>query len=113
MTAPSLFDEPGTDTLGPFQRHSSTSRRAALAAYPRTGAARERVLTFVTGQGAYGATDQEIQRALDMDPSTERPRRVELVDGGWLRAQHDADGGAVERPTLAGRAAQVWEVIPR
>ena len=67
---------------------------------------RRRVLAHLLACGARGATDQEIQDALSMDPSTERPRRVELVDDGLVRP------AAAVRPTRSGRAAQVWIAEP-
>lgn len=106
MNPPSLFD-PEANDLGPFQRHSATSRRAAIDAYPRTGTQRHRVLEFIRGRGDDGATDDEIQVALNLNPSSERPRRIELVEGGYVRAKV-VDGAAVERLTRWGSDAQVW-----
>jgi hypothetical protein len=37
-----------------------------------------------------------------MNPSTQRPRRVELVEGGWVE-----DSGE-RRPTRSGMDAVVW-----
>ena len=75
---------PEVDKPGGFVGHTATSRKAFLDVYPKTGTQRRRVLDFVQGQGGYGATDEEIQAGLNMSPNTERPRRVELVEGGWL-----------------------------
>lgn len=42
-----------------------------------------------------------------MNPSTERPRRVELVKGGWIR-----DSGKT-RKTHSGSEATVWIVTEK
>ena len=84
----------------PFQRHSPTSREAADL---ETGNLRSRVLRYIEERG--GATDEEAQLALGMSPSTQRPRRVELVQSGAVR-----DSGRT-RPTRSGRQAVVWEVV--
>ncbi len=54
-----------------------------------------------------GATDFEIQKASGLNPSTQRPRRIELVECGLVR-----DSGKT-RPTPSGRKAVVWEIIAR
>ena len=94
-----LFDSPP-----PAQRHSITSRDAAAKIEPNAKTLRAAVLQFLRGTDSYGATDEEIQRALDMNPSTERPRRIELVDAGLVR-----DSGST-RSTCSGRRAVVWVV---
>jgi hypothetical protein len=87
--------------LPAHQRHSTTSRAAARAAVPRVNELQARVLAFIRAQG--GATDNEIQDALDMNPSTQRPRRIELMERGLVR-----DSGR-KRKTPSGREAVVWE----
>jgi hypothetical protein len=81
--------------------HPDTSRLAALEVAPRTGTQRARVLDYIRTRGSRGATDAEIQHALGMNGNTERPRRIELVEGGWL-----TDSGL--RRTVSGRPAIVW-----
>jgi len=61
---------------------------------------------MVIQQSTHGRTDEEIQRMLKLNPSTQRPRRIELVQAGKVR-----DSGRT-RKTKSGRAATVWEVIP-
>lgn len=85
----------------PFQSHSPTSRAAATAAAPSAQTTRSRVLQIVRANGPM--TDQQIQDALKMDPSTERPRRVELVNDGFIEAQG-------EGTTKTGRKAVLWGV---
>jgi hypothetical protein len=61
------------------------------------------VLSFIRDAGWYGVTDQEIQEGLTMNPSTERPRRVELVNLGLVvpSIRH--------RFTAKGSRARVWK----
>lgn len=95
---------PDANRLGKFQNPDSgaavTQRQAAILAFPGTGTQRRRVLDHIARTG--GATDEEMQQALDMNPSTQRPRRVELVDDGWVE-----DSGRT-RKTPSGRDAVVW-----
>jgi DNA-binding IclR family transcriptional regulator len=65
---------------------------------------REAVLNLLTRKMG-GMTDEEIQRALKLNPSTERPRRIELVQAGKVR-----DSGRT-RKTASGRAATVWAAV--
>lgn len=92
--------------------HSPTSKAAAEAIEPKIGSLRRQVLDYLRHCGVSGATDDEMQLpkelgGLDMDPSTQRPRRIELVNTGWVR-----DSGK-RRKTRSGRLAVVWEdVLP-
>lgn len=87
----------------PYQRGSETSREAAESIEEAGGALRGRVLGALRTRGAM--TDGELQEFLAMDPSTERPRRVELVRMGLVR-----DSG-VRKPTPSGRRATLWEAV--
>jgi hypothetical protein len=90
----------------PYQAHSETSREAAELIEPSSSTLRGRVYAFVSECGEEkGATDDEMQVALRMNPSTQRPRRVELWRAGLVR-----DSG-VKRPTRTGRRAVVWVVV--
>ena len=51
-----------------------------------------------------GLTDEEMQRRLGMNPSTQRPRRIELARRGLVVA----DG---TRKAASGRWATVWRSI--
>lgn len=90
-----LFDRPR------YVSGSKTSQDAATSI--RSGAAtlRTRVLNYLRDRRD-GATDDEMQWALGMNPSTQRPRRVELCVEGLV-----VDSGK-RRPTKSGRAATVW-----
>ena len=89
----------------PFQAHSATSREAAEQIEGDAGTLRQHVLKFLQQCGKLGATDEEIQRALKMNPSTERPRRIELRKGGLV-----VDSGRY-RLTRSKRRATVWVVL--
>jgi len=52
--------------------------------------------------GDYGWTDEELQIQLTWNPSTERPRRIELMDYGFVY-----DSGRTRR-THSNRKAVVW-----
>lgn len=84
---------------------SVSSLRAAKAAVEWAPSARVEVLAYLLLEPE-GATDEEIQRDLRMNGSTERPRRVELVELGLVR-----DSGGTGR-TRSGGKATVWEAIP-
>ena len=81
---------------------TDTQAKAAAFAFPKSGTARRKVYEFIRDH--HGATDEETQRYLDMNPNTERPRRKELQDAGFIR-----DSGK-RRDTISGTAAIVWEV---
>ena len=86
----------------PFVAGSDTSEAAAEAIEPNAGTLRAEVLAFLRVCGSAGATDEEIQNDLYMNPSTQRPRRVELVNGGFVFKSNR------RRPTNSGRQATVW-----
>jgi hypothetical protein len=97
---------PGDDSPGKVRRGArKTSADAAVLAEPRTGTNRRAVLDAVAAVArdprTVGLTDVEIQRATGINPNSARPRRVELVDGGWL-----ADSGVTREHF--GREHTVW-----
>jgi hypothetical protein len=65
-----------------------TSNRAAHAVLPRSGVQRRRVLDAVVqvarNPNIVGLTDVQLAHATGLPANSVRPRRVELVDGGWL-----------------------------
>jgi hypothetical protein len=105
-TLPPYENETMTEIHGnpylPAQMHSDTSIAAAEAALPNAGTQRWHVLELLRAFPDYGMTDEEIQDALDMNPSAERPRRIELVNAGLV-----IDSGE-RRETSSGRKATVW-----
>lgn len=95
------------DPYLPYQRGSETSLLAAEE-MPRERALilRERVYRAIADAGERGMTDDELQVELALEGSTERPRRVELVQSHRI-----VDSGAWRR-TRSGRRAAVWIVAP-
>ena len=85
------------------QRHSDTSKAAAADIAPAAGTLRAQVLAFIDSRGAKGATDEEIAQGTGINPSTARPRRVELATRGLIVK-------AGTRKTASGRMADVWIV---
>ena len=87
----------------PYQRHSATSKEAAALAKPDASTQRQRVLAHLL----HGpATDEQMQDALALNPSTQRPRRVELVTMGLV-----VDSGKTAK-TRSGRNAVLWQAKP-
>lgn len=80
------------------------SREAAKRAAPRASGDRLRILRVLAAAGPM--TDEGLQTLLQMNPSTERPRRGELVDDGLVR-----DSGTMGR-TMSGAKAVLWEITP-
>jgi hypothetical protein len=86
-----------------FQRHSITSRAAAESLTPTTiNACQRRVLAYLADHPE-GATDEQMQLGIPMPPSTQRPRRIELVAKGMI--VHAGEG-----KTRSGRRAVKWRV---
>ena len=100
-----LFGEeklpPGIDP--PAQAHSETSKAAAEAIAPHVNQLQLRILELLRDTGP--ATDEDIQANLQMNPSTERPRRIEFVNKGLV-----APVG--EHKTRSGRKASLWGLVP-
>lgn len=97
-----VYLDPATD-LPLFQQHSATSR-AAAESWSDAGltASQARVMAFIASRPD-GATDEEIASGLAMNPSTARPRRIELVGLGRIVK-------AGVRKTRSRRNADVWRV---
>ena len=84
---------------------SPESRAAALKVYGITGALRLAVFDCIARYTS-GRTDLEIQENLQMDGSTERPRRRELEKAGLIERNGEKRGGsAVWVLTDAGKQA--------
>lgn len=89
-------------TQGDLLSWRETSREAARSIRPLAAGYRADVLAAIRAAGADGLTDDECQRALAMNPSTQRPRRLELEAAGLV-----TDSGRT-RLTASGRKAVVW-----
>jgi hypothetical protein len=89
----------------PAVRGSQTSAQAADSLDGDTLDAMQRRVLALLQATPGGLTDEEMQRRLGMNPSTQRPRRIELARRGFVVA----DG---TRKTSSGRWAVVWRVRP-
>lgn len=87
----------------PAQRHSATSRAAAERIKDDTPTLREMVRCYIRDHGP--VTDEQIAFGLAMNPSTARPRRIELVAEGLVRAHYEAG------KTSSGRSATLWVAV--
>ena len=88
----------------PYQKHSDTSLAAARKALNGANTQRARVYRLLW-RFPEGLADFQIQEKLAMNPSTQRPRRIELVRDGLVR-----DSGH-RRLTASNRKAVVWRII--
>lgn len=86
----------------PSIAHSPESRQAAEQIKPNAGTMRAAVLRFIASRGTRGAIDDEVQLGLGMNPSTERPRRIELYESRLIVKTVST------RKTRTGRSAVVW-----
>lgn len=86
----------------PAQRHSETSQAAAEAISDHLNSLEAKVLAYFRGKGEAGATDEDAQDEIPMGGSTERPRRIRLVELGLLR-----DSGRT-KPGRSGRKLTIW-----
>lgn len=96
---------PLLDWHPPFVRTSDTSKQAARRIKPRAENLREKLFHFYERHPG-GLTDEEAQNLSGISASTQRPRRVELVQAGRLE-----DSGQ-KRATASGSMAVVWRVKP-
>lgn len=107
----SRLPSPDASTAGQARSDgAATSKEAALAIMPKTGGQRRRVLEAVASVArdprTAGLTDPEIQSMTGLGQNSERPRRVELVRGGWLE-----DSGQTRE--YGGSAHVVWVLTDR
>ncbi len=81
---------------------TATSKAAAKAIEPHINEQHRLLLGYYRFYGRDGVTDQEMSEATKLDGSTVRPRRIELVDKGFV-----IDSGRT-RATKTGRQATVY-----
>ncbi len=96
-------DHHGVHAYDPPSQPTETSRQAAENIKPISGRLQKAVLAAISGSDQAGMTDPELQAALSMKGSTERPRRRELYLAGLIRCQKDPFGTPVTR-----EGCQVW-----
>lgn len=87
-----------------YQRHSQTSKDAAIKAVPGAKTQRFVILRLFRDAGARGLTDDEIEAMTGYKGSAVRPRRIKLCDDGLIEKSD------VTRPTRSGRDAVVWKI---
>lgn len=109
--SPNLFDitEPERPSLLPFQihakpmppyqEHSENSFEAAWSMKDKAPSARERVFELLRKEAL---TDEQIAKRLDLNPSTARPRRIELSNDHLI-----VEAGRTL--TASGRYASLWK----
>lgn len=88
----------------PSIRGSATSEEAAGRIAPKAPTYRERVFDFIKRYGP--VSDEQIAENLRLDPSTARPRRVELVQEGRVCAYLGFG------TTKSGARCNLWIVAP-
>lgn len=91
------------DVITKYQPHSETSKRSAREIESAAETWRGAVLRLLQSRPD-GCTDDEMQVILGMNPSTQRPRRIELVERNFVE-----DSG-LRRPTRSGKPAVVWKI---
>jgi hypothetical protein len=100
-------EDPQLNFDGYAQRnHPSTAKAAAKRIKQKSGTKRMLVLTLLKAVYPDGLTDQEMQDNLKMRNQTQNPRRLELLEMGWIE-----DSGGT-RHTEAGLDAIVWRYVP-
>ena len=96
---PTLFDKPYNGTA---------TSKAAADSYRSVFRDEARVLQHLFYVRNDGATDEEMQSALQLDGSTQRPRRIKLFQDGYVGRLLTAEGKPATKATSKGRQAQVW-----
>lgn len=99
---PGLFDKPARRARSQLKGCRQTSREAQRSVRGDVQRYRDSVLSFIRGMGVHGATDDEMQDRIPMNPSTQRPRRGELAQDGLIVRTGE------KRLTRTGRRADVW-----
>jgi hypothetical protein len=100
---PSLDTLPLFAARAPAVNGSATSAAAADSLGPATLNAMQRRVLDLLQATPDGLTDEEMARRLGMNPSTQRPRRIELARRGLVVK-------CGTRRTASGRMADVWRV---
>jgi hypothetical protein len=88
----------------PYVRDSDTSKAAAASIDPIAGCYEARVFAYIASRGAYGATADEVQAALDLSHQNGSARVSMLARRGAIVLN------GLKRKTRQGRAAGVYVV---
>ena len=86
----------------PSVHHSETSQAAAVSIHAKTPSLRDQVYALLQRETL---TDEGIAIRLNLNPSTARPRRIELTNMGLI----ESCGTAL---TAAKRSAVLWRAVP-
>ena len=97
------LSDPAEDRVQNPSSPTDTQKAAALTALPTSGSSRMAVLD-VLAYAQPDATDEEIADVTLLSLNTVRPRRGELVTGGWVE-----DSGT-RRDTSSGNPSTVWRL---
>jgi hypothetical protein len=89
--------------MAPSVNGSATSAQAADSLTPATLNNMQRRVLELLAATPEGLTDEEMQRRLRMNPSTQRPRRIELMRRGLV-----VEAGT--RKAMSGRYATAWRL---
>ena len=81
---------------------TATSRKAAFKLLPRSGSQRRKVLDVYVRLYPAALTDDDVSRETGLPLNSVRPRRLELVEGGWLNKS------SVVKKSDAGNDAQTY-----
>lgn len=88
-----------------------TSQAAARAIRTRSGSQRHRILRDLVDAGPLA--DWQLQMRLGLIANSQRPRRLELVEAGYVRPAVNEDGTHLTVPDpTSGLACQKWEPTP-
>ncbi len=90
------------EDIPPFVAGSTTSFQAAIAMKPCAETCRQQVIEALRAAGLKGLTDEEGIAATGMNPSTYRPRRIELAEAGKIVQLGE------KRRTASNHPAVVW-----
>lgn len=106
------LEDPTANHIGAFRRtDSTTSRKAAVGVFPRSGTQRGRVLRALRDAGEYGATSAEIEAATAIIYRSLTPRIGELKAGGWIVSTgrtRTGNMGAEQEVLVLTEKAHAW-----
>lgn len=99
------MNDDGDAPYTPFVSGSRTSRAAAAAKASSASTDERRVYEYIDQRGMHGATDDEVEVALDMRHQTASARRRGLV------LKHRVVDSQKTRATRTGCGATVWVTV--
>lgn len=116
-TVQDLLSVFGQDITNPREGKSAsgapeTSQAAARAIRTRSGSQRHRVLAALIAWPELA--DWQIQSRLNLAANSERPRRLELVEAGYVEAAVDSDGKPITfKHPESKLPCQAWRITER